>query len=88
MKKFIVKISPNTGIRAGDYIIDPTYGLSKAINNSSMGKYNQVTIKLIPKGTETTVSIFRGAGLYRVSFNGEGIDSKVDQRKAIQYLFK
>lgn len=63
MKKFIVKISPNTGIREGDYIIDPHYGLVKAMSNSSRGVYNQVTVKLIPKGTETTVSIFNGGGV-------------------------
>ncbi|MFW6311974.1 MAG: hypothetical protein ACOC1K_07045 [Nanoarchaeota archaeon] len=88
MKELIVKISPNTGIKKGDYIIDPHYGLIKAINNSSMGMYNQVTVKLIPKGTKTTVSIFNGVGLYKISLNGEGIGSGVDQRKAIQYLFK
>jgi len=87
MKKFIVKISPNTGVSTGDYIIDPHYGLIKAISDSSMGKYNQVTVKLIPRGTETTVSIFSGGGLYKISLNGEGIGSGVDQRKAIQYLF-
>lgn len=86
--KFIVKIAPNTGVRTGDYIIDSTYGLCKAINDSSRGMYNQVTVKMIPQGTETTVSIFTGGGLYKVSMNGEGIGSGVDQRKAIQYLFK
>lgn len=88
MKKFIAKIHHNTTILKDDYIIDPIYGLSKAINNSSGDKYNQVTVRLIPKGTETTVSIFNGAGLYRVSMRGEGIGSGVDQKKAIKYLFK
>lgn len=86
--KFIVKISPNIGVREGDYIIDSTYGLSKALSDSSMGMYNQVQIKLIPKRTETTVSIFNGGGLYKVSMDGEGIGSGVDQKKAIKYLFK
>lgn len=86
--KFIVKIAPNTGIRKGDYIIDPTYGLCKALDNSSMGRFNQVTVELIPKGVKKAMSIFTGAGLYKISMEGDGVGSEVDQRKAITYLFK
>lgn len=88
MKKLIVKINPNTSVKKDDYIINPTYGLGRAITDSSGGKYNQVGIKLIPSGAETTVAIFTGAGLYKVSLGGKGIGQGVDQRKAIKYLFK
>jgi invasion protein IalB len=56
--------------------------------DSSSEKYNQVRVKIILSGTETTVSIFTSGGLYKISLDGKGIGSGIDKTKAIKYLFK
>lgn len=86
--KFIVKINPNTGVRKDDYIIDSTYGLCRALGDSSGGRYNQVTVITIPKREKKTIHVFTGGGLYKISMKGEGIGSGIDYKKVVQYLFK